>query len=185
MGAQQISSAGGEINAPKRKWWVIPRKQITPVYQNVILEATKLLPLHMLTNAGGQVWLKMGYRSTCALLLEPFSGGSFWNTVFSVKRMSNREYPFPNPNVICLCQNEIIVMVLLVNINEWLVAVLQPWGFFSFILSMGCFQALTWLNKVSAFGILLYFEFIFCIFSTRKDLCGSAPKCHKIEIIAW
>lgn len=61
-----------------------PGKQITSVYQNVIVETMKLwpLPLHMLTNAGGHVWPRNVIEQRLLLARGPFSGGSFGNRVF-------------------------------------------------------------------------------------------------------
>lgn len=50
----------------------------------------------------------------------------------------NREYPFSNPNVICLHWNKISVIALFVNINEWFLAAFEPGGFYSLSLSLLC-----------------------------------------------
>lgn len=56
-----------------------------------------------------------------------------------MRALGNREYPFSDPNVICLLYNEISVIALFGNINEWFLAVsLLGAGCHSLSLSLLC-----------------------------------------------
>lgn len=132
-GSQRESATGVEkINADKRKQWVKPGKQITPVYQNVIVETMKLTASAAHVDKCRQPCAAKNVLEQHLLLAgELFSGASFSDSDFvgasqrtrwggkHVRALGNREYPFSRPNVICLLWNEISVIILFVNINEW------------------------------------------------------------------